>query len=682
MKKLLFLLICTMLFPVAASASVEIDGIYYNLDTENKTAEVARYDKKYKYQGDIVIPSTVTDEGVKYSVTGIVKQAFATCSDLSSITIPSSITKIANNAFQGCTNLKKVDLNSNSIVSKSYDYESDSSIKSIFGSQVEEYVLGDDVTGIGDGAFYNCGSLVSVRMTDNVESIGENAFCKCFNLTSINMSNNLSSIGNLAFSMCYSLKSITIPSSLTSIEMWTFSGCGGLTKVEINSNAIVSGEGRISTLPSYFGNQVKEYILGENVTSIGDYAFSGCGGLTNINIPANVTYIGEGAFQNCQGLSSFNIPSKVEHIGNNAFYGCDGLTSIQVENGNTKYDSRGNCNALIKTDDNTIVVGCRNTMIPNTVTAIAENAFCGCIGLTSISIPNSVAHIGKYAFASCKDLNSLTLVNGVTNIDEYAFAFCSAITSISIPSSVTTIGYRAFDSCSSLTEIQVESENTVYDSRENCNAIISTADNILIVGCQNTIIPNSVTSIGELAFWNCRNLVSIAIPNSIANIGKCAFTGCTGLTSISIPNSVTSIEYCTFTDCSNLATVVIPNSVTKIGEGAFLRCSKLTDVYCYAEQIPETDNDIFGYSNLEATLHVLKGCMDTYSNAEQWKNFANIIALTDGDPKPTGIIMPTATQQPTIISHYDLSGRRISKPLRGLNIIKMSDGTTKKVVVK
>ena len=682
MKKLLFLFICTMLLPVAVSASVEIDGIYYNLDPDNKTAEVARFDKKHKYQGDIVIPSTVTDEGVKYSVTSIVRQAFATCSDLSSITIPSSITKIADNAFQGCTNLKKVDLNNNSIVSKRYDYESDSSIKNIFGSQVEEYVLGEDVTGIGDGAFYNCGSLVSVRMTDNVESIGENAFGYCFNLTSINMSNNVSSIGNLAFSMCYSLKSITIPRSLKSIEMWTFSGCGGLTKVEINSNAIISGEGRTSPLSSYFGNQVKEYILGDDVTSISDYTFSGCGALTIINIPANVTYIGEGAFQNCQGLSSINIPSKVEHIGNNAFYGCDGLTSILVENENTKYDSRENCNALIETADNTIVLGCRNTVIPNTVTTIAENAFCGCIGLTTISIPSSVAYIGKYAFASCKDLNSLTLANGVTNIDEYAFAFCSALTSISIPSSVTTIGYRAFDSCSSLTEIQVESDNTVFDSRENSNALIRTADNTLIVGCQNTTIPNSVTSIGELAFWNCINLASIVIPNNITSIGKCAFTGCTGLTSISIPNSVTSIEYCTFTDCSKLATVIIPNSVTKIGEGAFMRCSKLSDVYCYAEQIPETGNDIFGYSNYEATLHVQEVCIDTYSNAEQWKNFANIIALTDSDPKPTGILMPTVTQNSAVINYYDLNGRRISKPQHGLNIIKISDGTTKKIVVK
>ena len=206
-----------------------------------------------------------------------------------------------------------------------------------------------------------------------------------------------------------------------------------------------------------------------------------------------------------------------------------------------------------------------------------------------------------------------------------------------------------------MAEIQVESGNTRYDSRNDCNAIIETASNTLLFGCQNTIIPYGVTSIGECAFW-----------------------GCGGLTEIIIPNSVTSIGDGAFTQCYNLAIVVIPNSVTNIGSGAFIS-SGLKDMYCYAEQVPEIG--IYN-SYRQATLHVPAVAIDAYRNAEQWKDFGNIVALTDSDPNPTRIIAPTATLQPTIVECYDLTGRRTSQLQRGVNIIKMSDGTTKKIVVK
>ncbi len=360
------------------------------------------------------------------------------------------------------------------------------------------------------------------------------------------------------------------------------------------------------------------------VIAIGGTAFCKfsckCSALTSIEIPDSVTKIGDWAFWCCEGLTSVVIPDSVTKIGQGAFTGCSALTSIIVDKDNRHYDSREECNAIIESDTNTLVAGCSTTVIPDSVTEIGTSAFVNCKGLTSIRIPDSVTKIGEGAFSGCSALTSIivdkenehydsreecnaiiesdtnTLVAGcsttiipdsVTKIGDWAFEYCSALTSIVIPNSITKVGQGAFLGCLGLTSIIVDKENEHYNSREECNAIIESDTNTLVAGCSTTVIPDSVTKIGNDAFCGCENMTSIQIPDSVTEIGKRAFCKCKGLLSIIIPNSVTKIGNDAFCGCERLTSIEIPNSVTEIGNYVFCGCEKLTSI-----QIPDSVTEI------------------------------------------------------------------------------------------
>ena len=337
--------------------------------------------------------------------------------------------------------------------------------------------------------------------------------------------------------------------------------------------------------------------------------------------------------------------------------------------------------------------GLTSVTIGNSVTTIGSSAFRECSGLSFVTIGNSVTSIGQSAFEYCSGLTSVTIGNSVKSIGEYAFGGCSGLTSVTIPNSVTSIGQSAFVNCSGLTSITVESGNTVYDSRENCNAIILTSTNELIVGCKNTVIPNSVTSIGQGAFSGCSGLTSLTIPNSVTSIGDGAFSFCSGLTSITIPNSVTSIGWIVFKMCTALTSVTIPNSVTSIGEEAFFRCSSLTSVTCLAENVPTTDSYAFYKSNIgNATLYVPAGSVAAYQVAAPWKDFKEIVEVANiGDPTAntislayiTGnmgkqVVLPIALNNQNAITGLQMdlylpAGITVAKKSNGKMIIETTD---------
>lgn len=602
MKKLFTLFLVLMTTLAIGAADFQSGDLYYNItsSTSPYTVEVTYKSMRSNYSNTTLsIPASVINNGITYAVTRIGSKAFAGCKSLTSVTISASVVDIAGDAFLN-TALYKDEANwtdgilyiDNCLISAKTTLSGAYNIKE--GTQV-----------IAGQAFKSCGSLTAIHIPNSVVGIGNAAFSSCSALTSITIPSHVTSIKDYTFYRCHALQNISIPSTITSIGERAFYECNALSELTIPATVKSMGEAAF-----YNCNQLQSPItIPDGITSIEDSLFSYCWSIPSVHIPSSVTQIGNSAFVNCGALTNITIPKSVTSIGSDVFFTCYSLAQIKVEEGNPNYDSRNNCNAIIETATNTLLQGSKNTVIPSTVTTIAP----------------------------------------------YAFSYGATPNHLVIPKSVTYLDYRSFYMCYNLAKIEVESGNPVFDSRDNCNAIIETASNNLVLGCASTIIPNSVTGIGDYAFYGCSELKAIVIPDKVEqigygafygchnatslhlgsglkSIGDYAFNGCSMLTSVVIPDNVESIGYCAFMFCRSISYISIGTGVRSSSDNCFYFCSDIKTVICKLTEVP--DSWWFDRYYPDATLYVPAESLDAYKEHYMWNIFGTILPL---DQAPSGV---------------------------------------------
>jgi len=502
--KFLFLILL-FVNPITSFAEyvVNVDGINYAIDDFRRTASVYyEWDDEGDiipgfYSGNIIIPMSITYNGITYSVTSISAEAFWQCNRLTGVTIPNSVRSIGRDAFNGCTGLTDV-------------------------------TIPNSVTSIDTDAFYGCTGLTKVYI-NNLEAWSSISFSNSISnpctyahhlflngeeITSLTLPNSITTIKYFAFSGCTGLTDVTIPNSVTSIGSYAFQGCTGLTDV---------------TIPN-------------SVTSIGGYAFHGCTGLTDVTIPNSVTSIGSYAFQGCTGLTDVTIPNSVTSIGSYAFQGCTGLTDVTISAASIGSYAFSGCTGLT------------DVTIPNSVTSIDTDAFNGCTGLTkvyinnleawsSISFSNSRSNPCAYAhhlFLNGEEITSLTLPNSITTIKDFAFYCCTGLTDVT--TSAASIGSYAFSGCTGLTDVTISAASIGSYAFSGCTGLKSINFN------------NVLKSIGTRAFNYCSSLKDLVIPSSVTYIGSYAFAS-SGVNCLTIPSSVSFIGNSAFASCVYLKDV-------------------------------------------------------------------------------------------------------------------------------
>ncbi|AAM07636.1 cell surface protein [Methanosarcina acetivorans C2A] len=535
--------------------------------------------------GIVIIPAEI--EGLP--VTTIGASAFYGCSAPTTVTIPNSVTTIGDSAFQDCSALTTVSIPDSVTTIGDNAFMSCSALTTVN--------IPDSVTTIGNYAFQDCSALTTVTIGSGVTTIGTSAFQDCSALATVTIGSGVTTIGTSAFQDCSALTTVTIPDSVTTIGDSAFGGCSGLTIVTIGSGVTSIG-GVTSSSSFVFSDCPTLIAIDVDTDNSAYASIDGIlyskdattlircplGKTGPVSVPNSVTTIERVAFSGCTGLTSVAIPDSITSIGDYAFSSCSALTAIDVDTDNSVYAS---IDGILYNKDITTLIRCPPgktdpVTIPDSVTTIDVSAFSGCTGLTSVTIPDGVTSIGTYAFYGCSGLATVTIPDSVTTIDASAFRDCTALASVTIGNNVTSIGYYAFRDCSGLTTV------TIPDS-------VTSIPSYAFSGCSGltaVTIGSGVTSIGENAFSGCSALAAIDVDTdnsvyasidgilynkAITTLIQCP-SGQTG--SVTIPDSVTSIGRLAFLDCSAPIVMVFEGNAPTVATYWNYNCPNIA-VYYY-----------------------------------------------------------------------------------------------------
>lgn len=619
--------------------------------------------------------------------------------------------------------LKDLDLSDANFVAmengEKYLVTKDSLLGDFSNSILKNISLPKTLVYIGSRAFSDCDSLVSINIPNSVTTIGEEAFTGCNSLTSINIPKGLTTINYETFAGCKSLASINIPNSVTTIGKEAFYECDSLV-ISFTASVKKTGDGAFSgckglnliidsdtakfsqdVLNHAYAQQCKA-VIQDGVICVADSAlyFSY---ISSVTIPESVVKIGNSAFGQCRKLRSVNL-NKVETIGSYAFAGC-GLQSADLNN--------------VTTIGKGAFVACYLTSVAlNAVKSVGDSAFYES-SLSSLELGSVLENIGEGAFEKTQ-IKTVTFPNTLLTIGKNAFHECY-LTNVTIPASVTSIGTMAFAENKHLRNINVDADNKNYSSADGV-LFDKNKNELLQFPCYSSLdvyeIPTTVNTIDEYAFCKCNGLTSITIPDGVKQINDCLFEECSSLATVNIPNGSTYIGKYAFYGCDSLKTITIPNTVTYIGKYAFngcehlvsanlpteikylgvgafaytpitsiniplsldslkssfYECKKLKTIWNYNPK-PIKLSDFSDTDKSTCILYVPKGSLNAYTEAEGWSDFRKIVEFD-----ASGI--NDVKMNKTVVSRYDLNGRKLSTPSHGINLLKYSDGTTQKVILK
>ena len=670
-RRILFL-ICTIFNVVYSQASYHdciFDNVKYRINFDDSTCCVLGCeDDSAEF---ITIHAEIQYEECYYPVTSIISSAFASYRNLTKINIPSSVKTVGKDAFLYCTSLKSLTIEDRDSVLTLYDgvfshcplkyvyiggdFTGCSYHKQPFGQQqeLETIVLSNKVTKIPDYGFEFCSKLESISIPNSVTRIGEGAFENCDRLQSIKLPNSVTYIAHSTFSGCRNLKSIIFPNTITAIGSYAFEYCN-IDKAFWLSNIPPTGIENVKAIMNYVSNDSYDFSTCKEIK----YPY-----LSSMFEVDGVRYIPVNPSERtCDAVDcaydSTNVNVVIDKTVN--YKGVE----LTVNNVNP-YCFYGN--EYIKTAKLASVLG------------IDDYAFYGCANLQGIDIPNTATLLGSYAFCCCSNLAEVTIGTGIKKINDYTFSGCSSLADISIPQNVDSIGNYVFGGCKALEKFTIADRNTELSMGYNGNNEPMFKDcplkSVYIGG--NITYPISQKE-GYSPFYRNTSLETVEITDKETEISENEFYGCTSLKDVTIGDGIEKIGYYAFSGCSSLESFSFGTSLKTIGEEAFSDCTAMTKLVAKTHEPPVCDSQALDDINKwECKLYVPVGREDAYKAADQWKQFFFI----DGSIE-TGIEKIEKDEYMQDAQYYGLDGNKQAHLQKGVNIVRMSDGTTRKVIVK